>query len=68
MTVRRKGERKGWVTGGIGMEVDENLATRQRLLRKKADCSCISSSIVLLPRDLEYIHSQTPSIRHRTAE
>lgn len=71
MTVRgRRGKERGGgqCSEGLRMEVDESLATRQRLVKKEADCFCISSSIILFPRDLENIHSQTPPIRHRTAE
>lgn len=63
MTVRGrrgKGRGGGQCSEGLGMEENENLATRQRLVSKETDCSCISSSIILLPRDLENIHSQTP--------
>lgn len=54
MTVRgRRGKGRGGrqCSEGLGMEENENLATRQRLVSKEADCSCISSSIILLPRE-----------------
>jgi hypothetical protein len=47
---RRKGRGRGQCSEeGLGTEVDENLASRQRLVRKEADCFCISSSIILFP-------------------
>lgn len=67
-------EGEGWVMLGRGLfcwGLHHHPAVAAREGRRsgnwppgRTDCSCISSSIVLLPRGLEIIHSQTPLISH----